>query len=122
MSYTAISEYLDSLIKAQLKLGSRRSSDVRIAPGTIDASKVRTFRHEGSRGLQVADAVASSFYNALEARYGFTEDRYARMLKPIVYNRRGQYRSYGLKFFPPPAEKLIETDPRLKWVVEDFPK
>lgn len=120
MSYTAIGKYLDSLIDRRSKMSN--APDVRIAPGTIDGSKVRTFRHEESRGVQVADAVASSFYNALEAKYGFTEDRYARMLKPIVYNNRGRYRVYGLKFFPPPAEKLIETDPRLKWVVEDYSK
>jgi len=44
------------------------------------------------------------------------------MLKPIVYNNRGRYRVYGPKCFPSPAEKLIETDPRLKWVVEDYSK
>ncbi len=50
-------------------------------------------------GLQVADAVASGFYQAIEPQYGFTEDRYARMLRPIVF-RRGRHSSYGLKFIP----------------------
>jgi hypothetical protein len=125
MSYTAISEYINSLIiKAGLKEAGTLVHDIRIAAGTMDAGKVLTFSHGDRMGLQVADAVASGFYNALEARYGFTEDRYARMLKPILYNYRdrGRYRGYGLKFFPLEAEKLIETDARLKWVVEDYPK
>lgn len=125
MSYTAISEYINSLvIKAGQKEAGTLVHDIRIAAGTMDAGKVLTFSHGDRMGLQVADAVASGFYNALEARYGFTEDRYARMLKPILYNYRdrGSYRGYGLKFFPREAEKLIETDARLKWVVEEYPK
>ena len=117
MSYTAINEYMDSLIiKAGLKEAGTLVHDIRIAAGTMDAGKVLTFSRGDRMGLQVADAVASGFYNALEARYGFTEDRYARMLKPILYNYRdwGRYRGYGLEFFPAEAEKLIETDARLK--------
>lgn len=121
LSSSAVREYLDSLL-ANPKPSSARANEVRIAPGTMERTKVFTFENEEMLGLQMADAVASGFYNAVEARYGFIEARYARMLKPIVYNYRGRYRSYGLKFFPPPAEKLIETDPRLKWVVEDYSK
>jgi hypothetical protein len=121
LSSSAVREYLNSLL-ANPKPSSAGANEVRIASGTMERTKVFTFPNEEVMGLQVADAVASGFYNAVEARYGFTEDRYARMLKPIVYNYRGRYQSYGLKFFPPPAEKLIETDLRLKWVVSDYSK
>jgi hypothetical protein len=123
MSYSAISEYLDSLIaNAGLSIGGSLVYDIRIAEGTMNGGTVSTFSHGKRMGLQVADAVASGLYNALEAKYGFTEDRYARMLKPVMYNYRGRYRGYGLKFFPPEAQKLVGSDARLNWVVEDYPK
>ena len=123
MSYKAISEYLDSLIaNAGLNIGGQPVYDIRIAKGTMSGENLFTFSHGKRMGLQVADAVASGLYNALQPKYGFTEDRYARMLKPVIYNYRGQYRGYGLKFFPPQAQNLIGNDPRLSWVVEDYPK
>jgi len=52
-------------------------------------------------GLQLADCAASSIKCALDlSPYGFTEHRYAKMLRPCVNHRRGNYASYGLKFFP----------------------
>lgn len=64
------------------------------------STQMREFSPMKRMGLIIADAVASSFYYAVQAdHYGFTEDRYARMLKPRIY-KRGNYASYGLKFFP----------------------
>ncbi len=52
-------------------------------------------------GLQIADAVASGFFKAVEPwEYGHTEDRYARMLKPVLYRKGDTYRGYGLRFWP----------------------
>src|SRR3546814_10749936 len=52
-------------------------------------------------GLQLADAVASSLYFAVNPnRYGETEDRYASILAPTLYRHRGTVHGYGLKFWP----------------------
>jgi hypothetical protein len=68
-------------------------------------------------GLQIADAVASSFFVALErSGYGFTEDRYVRMIKSVMYRgRKGDYLGYGIKIFPSDAETLVKNDQRQAW-------
>ena len=40
------------------------------------------------------------------------------MLKPVIYNRDGNYLSYGLKFFPEPANSYM-NDAQYKWL-ENF--
>lgn len=69
-------------------------------------------------GLLAADYIASSYGQALEENvYGFTDDHYARALARNVYCPRGKKRwSNGMKIYPPEAERLVETDPRLWWV------
>jgi hypothetical protein len=63
-------------------------------------------------GLQIADAVASGFFKAVEpSEYGHTEDRYARMLKPVLYRKGDTYRGYGLRFWP-------GTKDQYEWVRE----
>lgn len=51
--------------------------------------------------------------------YGFAEERYSRLLKPVVYHRQGSYMGYGIKFWP----KEIQDNPtkgiNLKWL-EDY--
>jgi hypothetical protein len=56
-------------------------------------------------GLQIADAVAGSFFYAVEpSKYGYTEHRYVKLLKPIVYHWHGKYLGYGIKSWPREAE------------------
>lgn len=70
-------------------------------------------------GLQIADAVASGFFKAVEpSRFGHTEDRYARMLKGIVYHQERCYEGYGLKFWPQILEKALGTEERFRWFRE----
>ena len=60
-------------------------------------------------GLQVADAVASSFFAAINKnRYGFMEDRYVRIIKPTVYCHMGKYLKYGVKTFPVDNQTITE--------------
>jgi uncharacterized protein DUF3800 len=71
-------------------------------------------------GLQIADAVASGFFKAVEPTgYGHTEDRYARMLRPVLYRREGTFRGDGLNFWPRSVEPLLERDP-FNWAREAF--
>jgi len=54
----------------------------------------------------VADAVASSYFFAIETnRYGFTEDSYAKLLLPRAYRHQGQLWGYGIKIMPRETEE-----------------
>ena len=68
-------------------------------------------------GLQIADAVASSYFNALESnRFGYTEPRYAEMLRKVAYTHKGSALGYGLKLWPRESMDLIESDEKLAWI------
>jgi hypothetical protein len=94
MSYEDFKSYL-RLLKSESRL------DVRIHWPVIDVDSVSAQDHSRVAGLQLVDIAASSFSAAVEHnRYGHCEDRYARMLKPIVYKHSGRSIGYGLKFIP----------------------
>jgi hypothetical protein len=66
----------------------------------LDA-EMRSVEHTKMAGLQVAGAVATSFYYTLALnRYGDNEPRYAELLKRQVYRHLGKHLGYGLKFWP----------------------
>lgn len=102
ISYQELREYF-----SWLKAGT---TGVEIDWSVVKSGQIRTLQHEARAGLQVADAIASSFFFAVEpSRYGHTEDRYARALKPVIYCR-GRYQGYGIKFWPREAESLLDDD------------
>ncbi len=71
------------------------------------ASQVETYSPGKRLGLQFADAVASSYYFAVEqGPFGFTEDAYARQLLPRAYRQNGELWNYGIKITPEPDERL----------------
>jgi hypothetical protein len=87
----------------------------------VHPSEIRSYPHAKRRGLQIADAVASSFLYAVEPLMGgYTEDHYARLLKPVVYKRRDKYLGYGLKFLPTDSQATFDADLRLDWVRREF--
>lgn len=95
MQYDAFRAYLE-------RMKSDQSQDVRIHWPVIDIPAVTAADHKSSASLQLADAIASSFAAGVEPdRYGNCEPRYAETLKPIVYCRKGNYLSYGVKVVPP---------------------
>jgi len=90
--------------------------DVRIEWSLIKADLISAFSPGKRMGLQIADAIASSFFYAVEpSKHGFTEDRYVRMLKPIVYHHQGTYLGYGVKFWPKETDGFIRDEGRLEW-------
>jgi len=96
MSYEEFKEYLNRL--------REQSDGVRIDWDIIRADQIKSYSAK-LRGMQIADAVASSFYYGLELdQYGFCEPRYASMLQPTVYHHKGRYAGYGFKFFPVTAQ------------------
>ena len=110
MSYQELREYLDRL-REQSRLG-----DVSVDWNVIRAGQVMALTSGRRMGLQIADAVAGSFFYAVErTQYGFTEDRYARIVKPVVYRYKGKSEGYGLKIWPREAYDVLEEE-QLDWL------
>jgi len=115
MSYREMGDYL-SLLQTQTGI-----FDVRVDWSVIRPDQITAYTPGQRMGLQIADAVASSFYYAVQpSRHGFTEDRYARMLKPVVYHRQGRHLGYGLKLWPREVDEILRRDGRLAWVGEHY--
>jgi hypothetical protein len=113
MSYENLRDYL-KLLKVKSD-----PMDVRIDWAVIVPEAVRAVNHDQLAGLQVADAVASSFYYAVTVnRYGEAEDKYAKLLLPTVYRHKDVKLGYGLKFWPEDVEKLKSANPHLAWVAD----
>lgn len=104
MSYEDLRNYL-------LHLKDKPSTDTRIDWNAIRPQQVRAVNHDQLAGLQMADAVASSLFFAVNlTQYSEVEDRYFRMLRPTVYrhSKTGEI-GYGLKFWPGSLEALTEN-------------
>jgi len=95
--------------------------NVTIDWNSISPNKLKAYSPGRRMGLQIADAVAGAFFYAIEPTvYGFTEDRYARMLKPVVYNYRGVYLGYGIKLWPRESSDLIRSSVYFGWLREVY--
>lgn len=115
MSYAELCNYL-KLLKANSGIW-----DVSIEWSCIDPSRVRALPVRSRKGLEIADAAAGSFFKAVEqGTYGYTEDRYARTLKPVVYSYRGRYFGYGVKVWPKEVSSGVASRPELSWVRDTF--
>ncbi|MER9446804.1 DUF3800 domain-containing protein [Mesorhizobium sp. M0254] len=120
LSYEDLKEYLRVLQVAahadaflQLLI-----NDVRIHWPAINIDILEAAQKHDYAGLQLADCAASGIRWALEeSRYGNTEHRYAKMLKPRVYSRGANYASYGMKCFPQEPEA---TAPNSHWLRKHY--
>lgn len=111
MSYSELCTYLDILKQ------KTRTRDVRIDWSVVKSNQVVSVSAGKRMGLQIADALAGSFFYAVEpSNYGFTEDRYARMLEPVVYRHSGRALGYGIKFWPRDVDSRVQTEDRFKWL------
>lgn len=96
-------------------------ADVRIDWDVIKPEQVRAVNHDKLMGLQIADAVASGFYYGVQLNhYGFTEPRYAQVLRPVVYQHRKQAIGHGLKFWPRETQSVLKEEPSLKWIEDCY--
>lgn len=104
MSYEELRNYL-------LHLKDKPGIDARIDWNAIRPPQVRAVNHDQLAGLQIADAVASSLFFAVNlTQYSEVEGRYFRMLRPTIYRhaKTGEL-GYGLKFWPGSLEVLTES-------------
>lgn len=100
MSYPQFQNYLHFL---------HNQDETEIHWPVIDIDGVEAYDQSERYGLQLADIAVSGLNAALEPDfYGNAEDRFARSLKPMIYNRGTNYFSYGAKMFPP-LEQLENT-------------
>lgn len=114
---TPYSELIDYVKRLQ---SGAEDGSVRIHWPAIDVEAICSLGHEKSMGLQIADAAAGAFFAAVtKSKYGYTEDRYARMLRPVVYHRGGNYLSYGLKFMPD-LSRLPEVAGPFDWLIDGY--
>lgn len=99
-------------LRAYLRLIAGQSTNVHWE--SLRCDEIVAYSAGRRMGLQIADALASSFFKAVEpSRFGHTEDRYVRMLRPVVYRSQGIYRGYGVKIWPREAEGNLAPDDNL---------
>lgn len=105
LNYDAFKRYLEHL---------RTNVETEIHWPTIDIASVDAQDHSRRAGLQLADIGTSAVAAAIEHdKYGNVEDAYINEIRPNIYNRGGNYLSYGLKFLPKLQQaKLSEAQSR----------
>jgi hypothetical protein len=108
MSYDDLRNYLGHL------KGTADAADVRVDWNVVRPELVKAVNHDQLAGLQIADAVASGIYFAMNLNpYGEAEDRYLHLLAPTIYRHKKTVQGYGLKFWPEDFETLAEALPHL---------
>lgn len=123
MSYEDLTHYLDLLRwgTAQDEWLGVLLNDIRIHWPAIKTTEIEVYSHMSLIGLQMADAVCGALRAAVEyTNYNFTEHRFAKMLKPVVYSRGGNFTSYGLKFFPAVPNETVGERPRYHWIQKHY--
>lgn len=104
MSYDDLRDYLGHLME------TTKAKDIRIDWDVVKPGRVKAVNHDQLAGLQVADAVASGIYSAVNLNpYGEAEDRYLRLLAPTFYRHKKTALGYGLKFWPEDLESLMPS-------------
>ncbi len=112
MPYEQMRDYLRLLAQQQ-----RAGHDIRIEFDRIPVARFRTQAPGTSMGLQLADAAAGAFFNALERdRFGNTEPRYLQTLSPLLYRHEDNVHGYGLKIMPTQALPGLKQETSLGWL------
>lgn len=114
MSYEEMRRYL-RLLQRQRQSGH----DIRIEFERVPVANLGTRAPGECMGLQLADAAAGAFFNALERdRFGNTEPRYLQTLLPLLYRHRASVHGYGLKIMPANAIQDTKAPESLQWLLE----
>lgn len=95
LDYDVLRSFVDSALSDKSTAQLRDS----VSPGIVRASQIQAIMHSKSMGLQIADAITSSYFYAVEASQdGFTEDAYVRLLLPCAYNEAEKLIGQGVRF------------------------
>ena len=107
--YQHMKDYLLKLRAGLDVVKSPRNTDW----GRLDIKGTRVENHKKSPGLQIADCVASAFFNGFEPNlYGNTEPRYAQILAPRLLNAREDALGEGLTLVPNLAASACSLEQR----------
>jgi hypothetical protein len=99
------------LLKNQAKAGALVLTKRRTFWEVLDWRLAEAASHKSNSGAQLADIVASSFYQAIDMLPPTKwNNEFAKLLKPIVAHDDGQYFNYGLALQPTPPAKAKLTD------------
>jgi hypothetical protein len=101
-------------------------SDLQRKTTTIDWGVIRpdlfiTRKPSQHAGLQIADSLASGFFCGDHPTDHKRSPRWCEMWKPMLYSRNSKYRGYGIKIFPPAAEKQIAQGTLSAWAKLHYP-
>ena len=97
LSYEELREYLDRLENLQ------NTQSIRIDWDCLRTGQIYAYSASQKMGLQVADAVASSAFHALnKSAYGYTESKCVLLLRPTMYSHNNRIWGYGFKVWPEP--------------------
>jgi len=114
MSYDEMKDYL-RLLEKQKKMGK----DIHIEFDRVPVDKMKTQTPGRSMGLQLADATAGAFFNAIEFdKFNNTEPRYLKTILPILYRHKNNLKGYGFKIVPREAVTSLRNEENLKWLLE----
>lgn len=119
LRYIDFSRYLSKL-KRQSQAGRLYINQDDLAWSMIDEDEVRVLDHTKRAGLQLADIVAGSFFQAVERiRPGSCDAGYALALKPrMARTEGGQMLGYSVKTMPDLSE--MDLQPEQRQVFEDY--
>ncbi len=116
MSYDDIEGYINRL-QQQAQAGV---AEVNIHWDAIDIGNLRAVAHTQLAGLQIADAVATSYFYAMKlSRFGVADPSYVRHLKRHAFRHKRRHLGYGLKFLSR-YDSLQERMPHLNAAFGDW--
>jgi hypothetical protein len=99
------------LLKNQAKGGTLLPTKRRIMWEVLDWCLAEPASHKSSAGAQLADVVASSFYQAMDTLPPTKwNNEFAKLLRPIVAKDGDFHFNYGLALQPTPPSKAKLTD------------
>jgi hypothetical protein len=110
ISYEDLAAYFERL----------QALDTQIAWNIIKPTQFKVLKNGRHPGLQLADAVASGMYCCDHHCSHKRTAEWAKLLKPAIYSRNGKYLGYGIKIFPPAANKQMAQKTLVLWATEHF--
>jgi hypothetical protein len=109
-SYPQTAAYQE-LLKTQAKGGALVLSKRRIMWEVLDWRLAEPVSHKSSAGAQLADVVASAFYQAADTLPPTKwNNEFAKLLMPIMAKENGSCMGYGVALQPTPPSKAKLND------------